>query len=294
MEPVPVQAKPQPFPSISELLKRQGIWLEKRKSQHFLRNQRVCSEIAALAQLDRDDLAVEVGAGLANLSVELAARAGRVLSIELDQSFTEWHQYLQTLYPNLEFLYNDFLKVDLAAETLTRKPAGGLIGVGNLPYQITSDILFEFINSPLRFERLVFMIQKEVADRISAGPASRESGALTYKIALGFNARIAMLVGPQEFLPPPKVWSAVLVLEPLNAPHYGSQEERSHIYTLVDRIFQYRRKTVLNGLLMGGLVSSRDHAESTLSRAGVDPKQRPESLTLDQLVSLSRALRASP
>jgi 16S rRNA (adenine1518-N6/adenine1519-N6)-dimethyltransferase len=278
------------FPPISELLKRQGKWLTKARSQHFLRRQETCAMIAEACCLTKDDLAIEVGAGLGNLTVELAARAGRVLSVELDEEFREWHEYLTATYPGLEFLYRDFLKVDLPTAVSDRQPVGQVVGVGNLPYQITSEILFAFIDSGLPFKRLVFMVQKEVADRITAGPAARASGALTYKIALRYKARVALVVPPGEFLPPPKVWSSVIALEPLAQPLVTSDAERRRVYTLLDRVFQYRRKTILNGLQQGGLCASRDLAVAALAAAGVDEKRRPESLELEEVVALARAL----
>lgn len=280
----------EPFPSISELLKRQGKWLTKARSQHFLRRQATCARIAEACGLTRDDLAIEVGAGLGNLTVELAARAGQVLSVELDEEFRDWHDYLRATYPNLEFLYRDFLKVDLHATVRERQPAGQLIGVGNLPYQITSEILFAFLDSGLPFKRLVFMVQKEVAERIAAGPASRASGALTYKIALSYKVREALVVPPEEFLPPPKVWSSVIALERLDTPLVPEGESRRRVYTLLDRIFMYRRKTILNGLLQGGLCVGREAGLSALSEACIDEKRRPESLQLEEVVALAKAL----
>lgn len=284
---------PQPFPPIGQLLERLGVWLRKGKSQHFLRRQQVCSDIADLLGAGPQDFAVEVGAGLGNLSVELAARAGRVVAVELDRSFDDWHGYLQTQYAGLRLHYADFLDVDLPALVQENAPAGGVFGVGNLPYQITSDILFKFVDAPMRFERLVFMIQKEVADRICAGPAVREAGALTYKIALRYRAHVGMVVPPQDFLPPPKVWSSVLVLEPLAVPLVDDPARRSRVYRVVDRVFQYRRKTLENGLLNGGLARDRATATAALQVAGIDPRRRPETLQLDEVLALEAALFAA-
>ncbi len=285
---VPMSATPQSFPAIADLLKRQGIWLEKRRSQHFLRRQQICAEIAELGCLTRDHVVIEVGAGLGNLTVELSARAGHVISVEMDETFAEWHEYLESSYPSIKFVYKDFLLTtfDELLEGETRRP----VGVGNLPYQITSEILFRFVNAERTFDRLVFMVQKEVAERIAAGPGSRASGALTYKIAMRYKAEIGLMVPASEFLPPPKVDSAVLVLTPLPHALFHSPEERLRVYTMFDRLFAYRRKTVANGLIMGQLVPDRVAAVAALQAAGIDEVRRPETLSIEESLALARVL----
>ncbi len=281
---------PARFPPIRQLLDRLGIRLEKRRSQHFLREQQRCADIAALAGLTRDHTVVEVGAGLGNLTVELSARAGRVIAIEMDDSFAEWHDYVALHYPPIEFVYTDVLEWPLDGELATVE--GPVVGVGNLPYQVTSEVLFQFVDARRTFERLVFMVQKEVAERIAAGAGKRSAGALTYKVAMRYVATIALEIGAGEFLPPPKVESAVLVLEPRPAPLYSSEAERRAVYTLLDGLFTYRRKTLANGLLLSGRARGREEAERVLARAGVDGGRRPETLQLDEVLALARALEA--
>ena len=285
---------PQKFPNISDLLKRKGIWLEKKKSQHVLRDQGICLQIAELAGLTPQHTVVEVGAGLGNLTVELASQAGRVLAIEMDRSFDDWHTYLRASYPAAEFVPADFLDVDLSALVAEKGLGGPVCGMGNLPYQITSEILFRFVDSPITFESLVFMVQKEVAERLASGPATRASGALTYKVAMRYECEIAFLVGPECFLPPPKVDSAVIVLKPLPTPLFRDIPHRQRVSTTLDRLFMFRRKTLLNGLQQGGLTPDRGSAEAALSACGIDPIRRPETLSLDEVVRLSDALARTP
>lgn len=280
----------QSFPPVPDLLKRLGIWLEKGKSQHFLRSQEICARIADLAGLTREHLAVEVGAGLGNLTVELSARARKVVSVEIDEAFRSWHEYLAASYPEIEFVYTDFLVVDLESLVTQHAAGGPVCGVGNLPYQVTSEILFRFVDSPLRFDALVFMVQKEVAERIAAGPGKRSAGALTYKIALRYTCELAFTIGPELFLPPPRVDSALIVLRPLDEPFVASVAERQRVYTLLDGLFRYRRKTLANALLQSGAVAARDDAEAVLRRVGVDPVRRPETLEITEVLALSRAL----
>lgn len=283
---------PQEFPPIHDLLRRLGIRLERRKSQHFLKRQEVCTQIAELAGLGREHLAIEVGAGLGNLTVEIAARAGKVYSVEMDEAFAEWHDYLSTAHQNLTFIRSDFLKLDLDEMIAASEWRGPVVGIGNLPYQITGEILFRFVDAAQRFDSLVFMVQKEVADRVCGGPGRRSAGALTYKIAMRYKAELALHVAAGQFLPPPQVESAVMVLRPLETPVYTSLEERRHVYTMVDRLFMYRRKTLLNSLAMGGCVAGKDAAAAALSRAGIEESRRPETLSLEEMMRLARVIAA--
>lgn len=285
---------PQPFPSVGETLKKLGIWLERGKSQHFLRDQRVCMAIAELAQLGPNDLAIEVGTGLGNLTVEMAARAGRVLTVEMDTAFEEWHRALAIGWPRATFLQGDFLAQNLEALVATHRLDGRVCGMGNLPYQITSEILFRFVDSPVQFDALVFMVQKEVAERVAAGAACRAAGALTYKIALRYKAEIAMRIPPGAFLPPPRVDSAVLVLKPLETPLVTDLARRARIYSMLDHLFLYRRKTLSNCLLQGGMAGDREDGDARLAKAGIDAKRRPETLTLAEVLALEAALDVIP
>lgn len=285
--------QPQNFPNMGDLLRRMGVWLDKRKGQHYLKRQDICRDIALLCEAGGDDTIIEIGAGTGNLSVELAARAGRVLSVELDQTFSEWHDFLMAGYPSLKVLYGDFLKVDLEELLGHSSLSGRLIAAGNLPYQVTSEVLFRFVKTTLPFSRMVFMVQREVAERIVVGPANRLSGALTYKLALAWKSRIAFHVEPDAFLPPPKVQSSVIVLEKLEIPNYSNDAHRERIYNLLENLFRYRRKTLSNGLLLTGQVTDRVKGEAILEAAAIEPKRRVETLTLEELLLLESKLHES-
>ncbi|MDX2177582.1 MAG: 16S rRNA (adenine(1518)-N(6)/adenine(1519)-N(6))-dimethyltransferase RsmA [Candidatus Sumerlaeia bacterium] len=279
------------FPPMRELLDRLGIRPDKRRAQHFLHRQETCRRIAELALPDPGALCVEVGAGLGNLTVQLADRAARVVAVEPDTEFIEWHRQLVRLSPRIEFLHADFLQLDLEELTAAARAAGTpLVAAGNLPYQITSAILFKLVDAPFRFDRIVVMMQLEVAQRIACGPAHRESGALSYKIALSYKPSIEMRIEPGEFIPPPAVRSAVLVLEPLPAPLFRDAAHRDRLYRVVEGVFRYRRKTLSNGLLEAHLAPDRAAGEDALRRAGIDAKRRPETLSLDELIALEGAL----
>ncbi len=276
------------FPPVRELLDRLGVRLSRHKSQHFLRDHAWCERIAESCELTAGHVVVEVGTGLGNLSVELAKRAGEVHSVELDDAFDGWHRELTAQFPNLRVHRQDFLKTDLAA--ILPETGRPLVACGNLPYQITAPILFKLIASPLRWERIVVMVQREVAERMATGPGTRRASALTYKIALEYDVRIAHNLGAREFFPPPRVDSAVVVLTPLASPLIDSPERKKRVCDVVSGVFQHRRRTIANGLVLGGIVASRETGEAALAKAGIDPQVRPEKLGIPEFIRLADSL----
>lgn len=279
------------FPAMPDLLRRLGIRPERHRSQHFLAHQHISAAVADAAMLSREHAVLEIGAGLGNLTVELAARAGSVQAIEMDTTFVDWHRTLAALHPGITFHYSDVLALDLAQTMRAATPLDGpRVAVGNLPYQVTAPILFALVGGKVEWQRLVLMVQLEVAERLAAGVPSREASALTYRIALGWRAEIVMALGPEEFIPPPRVNSAVVRLEPLDKPAWRDLAHRDRLFHLIGEIFQHRRRTLANGLQLGGAVPTRADAEVVLRAAGIDPMRRAETLAIDEIVALEAAL----
>jgi len=279
------------FPRMGELLHELGIRPSKNRDQHFLRNPGVTRRIAELCGLTDRHVALEVGAGLGNLSVELARRAGDVVSVEMDRSFTAWHRRLQKAFPGLSIELCDFMKYDVQAFA-ARFPGRPLVAAGNLPYQITSPAIFHLMDSGVDWERIVVMMQLEVAERIAAGVPNRKASALTYKLAILYDARIALRVAAVDFIPPPKVQSAVLVLEPKPKDAVPTPERRQRMFEVISGVFQYRRRSIANGLLLSGLAPSRSAAFEALDRCRIQHVRRPETLGLDEVEGLAVALDA--
>jgi len=280
------------FPPVGRLLDRLGIRLSKHKSQHFLKDQGVCRRIATYCNLTSAHSVLEIGTGLGNLSCELARVAGHVVSVEMDESFRTWHSTLTGYHPNLRVHCGDFLKADEEA-LLAGLPPGPRVAAGNLPYQITAPILFRLVESPTPWESIVIMVQLEVAERITAGVPSRDASALTYKLALLFDSEILFRLPPGAFLPPPKVHSAVVRLRPRAQPVIGSSAEKAAAFRLLSGIFTHRRRTLANAMHLAQLVPERSVAEAALHAAGIDPVRRPETLTLEESLALSRTLGAT-
>ncbi|MGF1571477.1 MAG: 16S rRNA (adenine(1518)-N(6)/adenine(1519)-N(6))-dimethyltransferase RsmA [Sumerlaeia bacterium] len=275
------------FPRIPQLLQRHNINLSPHKSQHFMHNFALCEQIADAALLTPDHWVLEAGTGLANLTTALAQRAGAVHTVEMDESFRPWHQELQKEFPNMHVDYRDFLTVDLAEIVPKDRP---IAFVSNVPYQITAPILFKIMESGLPWERMVVVVQYEVAERITAGPKTRRATSLTYKLAYEYESKLHKKIGPQEFIPPPKVNSALLSLTPKPTHPFASPEQRQRVHQLVSGVFQHRRRTLLNALNLAGMDISKEAASAALKTAGIPETNRPENMDLDDFLRLEQAL----
>jgi len=277
------------FPPLPRLLKRLGLRTHQQRGQHFLRRPELGDRIVESAQLDPEDWVVEIGAGLGNLSVPLARRVRRVFAVEPDRRFEPWHTHLQFFFKNLSFHYMDFLEAPVA-EWTTGVPHP--VAVGNLPYYLTSPILFHLLEGPIRWRRIVVMVQKEVADRMVASPGSKVYSGLSLKCAYYSMPKITLAVPPGEFTPVPKVHSRIVVLDPRPDPLGGDTRRRRRIFDLIEIAFQHRRKTLVNALLSGGWwPQQRTVLEEAIRSIGIDPVRRPETIALDEFFAIEDSLR---
>ena len=191
----------------------------------------------------------------------------------------------------MEIGHGDILRVDLE-QLLTSRSAGKKWKVAaNLPYNISSQVLFRFMECSSLFERLVLMLQKEVGDRLVAPPGCKDYGALTVLLRLHFDIRREFLVKPGSFRPIPKVDSAVLSFTPLERPRVEVGDE-DFFRRLVKGAFNQRRKTLLNSLRSAGFGADDESLPEALSRSGIDGGRRGETLSLDEFAALSRELLA--
>ena len=244
--------------------------MPRKLGQHFLRNPGVLRRIAEAAAPEPVDAVVEIGPGRGALTARLLERARRVVAIELDASLAEALERRFAGAANLEIVRGDVLKVDLAGYM----PA---VIAGNLPYYITSPILERVLQLAPRFPRAVFLVQKEVADRLTAETGRREYGYLSVATRLFTNVRVLCRVSPGSFVPPPKVDSAVVALEPHPEPLVA---EPARFLKFVSACFRGKRKTLRNNLralypAIGGLPQA---------------SLRAEQLSMEELVELYRAL----
>ncbi|TVS10761.1 MAG: 16S rRNA (adenine(1518)-N(6)/adenine(1519)-N(6))-dimethyltransferase RsmA [Wenzhouxiangella sp.] len=251
----------------------------KRFGQHFLKDGQVIERLVRAIAPEPDQQLLEIGPGEGVLTRPLLAAGARVTAVELDRDLASTLADRLGRPAGLEVIQSDILDVDLSAVA----PDGPVRVVGNLPYNVSTPILFHLFGQLAQVADLHFMLQKEVVDRLVADPGGREYGRLS--VMAGFFCRMDWLfdVPPEAFRPPPKVTSAVIRLKPRA---HGECERRllPALEQVVRQAFGQRRKTLRNSLRV--LMD-----EAAIAAAGVDPGLRPERLSLDQFLRLAEALR---
>jgi 16S rRNA (adenine1518-N6/adenine1519-N6)-dimethyltransferase len=259
-----------------------GAFPPTRKSlgQHFLNDRRVLGRIADALQLQGGETVVEIGPGRGALTDILAERAGRLIAVEVDRALAAMLRERYARRSNVLIAEADVLEVSLG-----ELAAGPFVLVGNVPYYITTPILFHALEAP-RAERAVYLVQREVADRLTAVPGSKAYGALTVNVAAVARAETLFRVPAGAFSPPPKVESAVVRITPLEAPLVEPGEEEP-LRKLVQGAFGMRRKQMRRVIRTLRALSAED-ADSLLAAVGIDPEARPETLSVGQFVKLLR------
>lgn len=248
---------------------------KRRLGQHFLSNPRILERIAEALEATERDIVLEIGPGPGGLTAALAQRAGRVVAIEKD---AELVPALRERFPQATVVEGDALELDWHALA-----GSGALIAGNIPYNITSPLIDKALTPP-RPPRIVFLVQKEVADRVTAAPGGGEYGALTVGVQAVARAERLFVVPAGAFHPRPKVDSAVLRLTPLATPLVPDRD-LARFRRLVVGIFGFRRKQLGRGVreLTGW---PADRAGEVLARADIDPAARPETLAPPAFVRL--------
>jgi 16S rRNA (adenine1518-N6/adenine1519-N6)-dimethyltransferase len=257
----------------------------KRLGQNFLVHQNVIASILRLLDLAPEDEVVEIGPGLGFLTRRLVDEARTVWAVEVDPVLVD---KLKTsplgAHPALRLLHNDILKIPLDVFL----PAHKVKLVGNLPYSISSPVLFRLLDWRERFSSLVLMMQKEVADRIASAPGVKSYGTLSVHCQVHGRIVEKVAVSPEAFFPKPKVRSAILKIELYEKPLIPAAE-LPLLRGLVRSAFGQRRKT-LGNVLSGWLKSSKAEVERFLQDQSIDPNRRGETLTIDEFIRLTHAL----
>lgn len=262
-----------------------GFKTKKSLGQNFLQDAGVLEAIAAASGAGPADTVVEIGPGLGALTDYLAERAGKVIAVELDDRLIPILRTKFALHPNVEIVHQDILQFDWSR---TPDTSGALRIVGNLPYYITTPILLGILEQNVPAENLTAMVQKEVADRIVSPPGCKDYGVLSISLQYYCNCSKVLDVPAECFDPVPKVDSAVVVLErkkerPLDP---GGEEK---FFALVKTAFVQRRKTLSN-TLTGFRGLDKGKIEDILKNAGIDPRLRPENLSVEDYIRLSKEI----
>jgi len=257
--------------------------IRKSLGQHFLTDRRILGRIIDVLAPRADETIVEVGPGRGALTELLRERTGLVVAIEVDRALATVLRKRYEGDGKVRIVEADVLRVDLGTV------AGGAYGlIGNVPYNITTPILFHALRPP-RASRAVFLVQREVADRMRATPGGREYGALSVNLQALASVRVHFGVPAGAFVPPPRVDSSVVELVPLAHPAV-EQVEEGPFREMVQAAFGMRRKQ-MKRVLRGLVSATREASESILTEVGIDPEARPETLTVHQFVGLFRRLR---
>lgn len=277
--------------TIQAVLKRHGFRFSKSLGQNFLIDPSVCPRMALACGADGETGVLEIGPGFGVLTRELAARAAKVVSVELDESLFPVLGETLADCRNVRVVPGDILKLDLHKLLLEEFGGGRTVVCANLPYYITSPVLMRFLEEKLPVASLTVMVQKEAALRLCAPPGSRECGAVSAAVSYHASPHVLFQVPHTSFYPQPNVDSAVIRLDVLPEPAVRVKSERA-FFTLVRAAFGQRRKTVLNSV-SSGLGVPKDRVLRALESAGVPPDARAERLTLPQLARLSDELEES-
>ncbi len=273
--------------SIKKELAEHGIIPRKRLGQHFLVDQTILNKVVETAGIGKDDIVLEVGPGLGMMTLALADKAKRVIAVEIDPKLAEILKEKTADRQNVEVLRKDILEVDF--HWLYNKEKQPLKVVANLPYQISTPLLFRFIDSREVFSSLTLMLQKEVAVRMTAAPGRKDYGLLSIFTQMVSDLSIRFLIKPSAFFPPPKVESAVIHMVWKRKP-IADIQDMEWFKKVARGSFNYRRKTLINALKYSGLSLPED-APDRMNRIGIVPRRRPETLTIEEFARLAGILR---
>ena len=277
-------------------LKKFNIRPTKSLGQNFLNDNNIIKCIVDAAGIGSGDLVIEIGPGLGSMTAELAARAGKVVAVEIDRRLMPVLQENLKAFPNVTVLNKDIMKVDIRKDILEMeeladsgfKPDKIRI-VANLPYYITTPVIMKLLEQELSVECMVFMIQMEVSDRMTAGPGGKEYGALSVAVQFYSKPQKLLNVSPHCFIPQPGVESSVIRLDIYKAPPV-QVFDRQIFFKTVKAAFGQRRKTLINALCNAGCFNkSKDEIREMLKNMGIDENQRGETLSLAQFAQLSNS-----
>ena len=267
------------------ICKRFDIKMSKKLGQNFLIKRGIVDEIVHAAELTVGEPVLEVGPGIGTLTQGLAQSGADVTAIELDRRLLEVLDTTLASYDNVRIIHGDVLKLDLPT-IMNQKP---FKVVANLPYYITTPIIMSLLESKLPIERLVVMVQKEVALRMIAKPGTKDYGALSVAVQYYTEPDIVLDVPPKSFLPAPAVTSSVIRCVLRDKPPVDVIDEKL-FFRVVKAGFAQRRKTFSNTMKTTGL--TRDRIEELLVKANIDGQRRGETFTLQEFADVANAWAA--
>ena len=272
------------------LLKKYDFRIQKKYGQNFLIDTHVLEKIISSAGVTRDDFVLEIGPGIGALTQYLCENARRVMAVEIDRKLIPVLEDSLSEYDNVTVVNEDILKMDIGRIAQEHNQGKPVKVVANLPYYITTPIIMELFESHVTLESITVMVQKEVAERMQAGPGTKNYGALSLAVQYYADAEIVANVPPNCFMPRPNVGSAVIRMTCHQSSPVLVEDERL-MFRLIRASFNQRRKTLQNSLGNDGKLSvSKEAAAQAIAAMGLSPTIRGEALSLEQFAQLSNLL----
>lgn len=275
-----------------EVLARYNMSAKKKFGQNFLIDGGVLEGIVEAAGVTDKDCVLEIGPGIGTLTQYLAEAAGRVVAVEIDKTLLPVLADTLSEYDNVTVINEDVLKVDIDRIIKEYNEGRPIKVVANLPYYITTPIIMKLFESGALIESITVMVQKEVADRMAAGPGNKDYGSLSLAVGFYAEANTVIDVPPSSFIPQPNVGSAVVKLTRYPGQKVKVKDSR-YLFEIIRTSFNQRRKTLSNSLSNNpSLGVSRDKVTAALVKMGINEKARGETLTLEQFAELSDILQS--
>ena len=275
-----------------QVIQKYQFAFQKKFGQNFLIDPHVLDKIIAAAQISKDDCVLEIGPGIGTLTQYLAENARQVVAVEIDSNLIPILEETLKDYPNVTVINEDILKVDMEGLAKEYNQGRPIKVAANLPYYITTPIIMSLFEQQVPVDNITVMVQKEVADRMQAGPGTKDYGALSLAVQYYAKPYIAANVPPNCFIPRPNVGSAVIRLTRHETPPVQA-EDPALMFKLIRASFNQRRKTLVNSLNNSPELScTKEEAAAALENLGLLPAVRGEALTLEEFAGIANYLAA--
>lgn len=272
--------------TIKDIMDRYDFKFSKKFGQNFLIDKNIIDGICDGAEITEEDGIIEIGPGIGVLTYEMAQRAGKVISIEIDNSLIPVIEENMSGFDNFRLINEDVLNLDLN-ELIEKEFKGMNVKVvANLPYYITTPIIMKLLEENLNIDRIVVMVQKEVADRISSSPGNKNYGAITLAVNYYSDAKTILKVPRTVFMPSPNVDSAVLSFDIYKEPPVKA-ENPELMFKIIKAAFGQRRKTIINAINAANLGISKDRIKEIFEEMDIDVRRRGETFSIAEFAVIS-------
>lgn len=271
-----------------EVLQKYNFNFQKKFGQNFLIDPHVLDKIISAAEITKEDCVLEIGPGIGTMTQYLAENAREVIAVEIDKNLIPILSDTLSSYDNVTIINEDILKVDIAKIVEEKNQGKPIKVVANLPYYITTPIIMSLFESHVPLLSITIMVQKEVADRMKVGPGTKDYGALSLAVQYYAKPDIVANVPPNCFIPRPNVGSAVIKLTRYEQPPVQVENEK-RMFSIIRASFNQRRKTLVNGLVNGGIAKKED-VLNALEEMELSASVRGEALSLEQFAKLANIL----